>query len=102
MAPLANDPIILGTWIWFFRYLKHQNLSTGDDFIYHRGIIFLVPFLSTREAVALLANDLIMSGTLIWSFENLECQNPSIISEDIGRARMVQQFRNRMEYSCLR
>ena len=53
----------------------------------------LVPFLATREAVALLANDLIMLGTSIRSFRHLEHQNPSIISEDIGRARIEQQFR---------
>ena len=47
------------------------------------------------EAVALLANDLIMSGTSIRSFRHLEHQNLSIISEDIGRARSVQQFRRR-------
>ena len=34
-----------------------------------------------------------MSGTLIRSYRHLEHQNPLIISEDIGRARMVQQFR---------
>ena len=39
-----------------------------------------------------LANDPIMSGTLIRSFRYIENQNLSIISEDIGRARMVQQF----------
>ena len=39
------------------------------------------------EAVALLANYLIMSCTSIRSFRHLEHQNPSIISEDIGRAR---------------
>ena len=93
MALLANDPIISGRSIWSFRHLKHKNLSTGDDFIYSSGIIFLVPFLSTREAVVLLANDLIMSGTLIWSLRHLKHQNPPIISEDIGRASMVQQFR---------
>ena len=64
-----------------FRLLKHQNLSTGDDFIYNSGIILLVPFLAIREAVALLANDLMMSGTLIQSFRHLEHQNLSIISE---------------------
>ena len=93
MAPLANDLIMSGTSIRSFRHLKHPNLSTGDDFIYSSGIIFLVPFLATREAVALHANDLIMSGTSIRSFRHLEHQNPSIISEDIGRARSVQQFR---------
>ena len=59
------------------------------------------------EVVVLLANDLIMLGTSIQSFTHLEHQNLSIISEDIGRARMVQQQngteeRNGMEYSCLR
>ena len=44
--------------------------------------------------MALLANDLIILGTSIRSFRHLEHQNPSIISEDIGRARMVQQFPN--------
>ena len=93
VAPLANDLIMSGTSIRSFRHLKHPNLSTGDDYIYSSGIIFLVPFLATREAVALHANDLIMSGTSIRSFRHLEHQNPSIISEDIGRARSVQQFR---------
>ena len=80
-----------------------RHVSTGDDFIYSSGIIFLVPFLATMEAVELLANDLIMSGTSIRSFRHLEHQNLSIMSEDIGRARMVQQLRrNRTEYSCLR
>ena len=63
MAPLANDLIMLGTSIRSFRHLKHQNLSTGDDFIYSSGIIFLVPFLATMQVVVLLANDLIMLGT---------------------------------------
>ena len=69
-----------------------RHVSTNDDFIDSSGIIFLVPFLATMEAVALLANGLIMSGTLIWLFRHLEHQNPSIISEDIGRAKSVQQF----------
>ena len=62
---LANDPIMLGKLIQSFRHLKHQNLSTGDDFIYSSGIIFLVPFLATREAVAPLVNDLIILGKQI-------------------------------------
>ena len=95
MAPLANDPIMSGRSIWSFRHLKHQNLSTSDDFIYSSGIIFLVPLLATMEAVAPLANDPIMSGRSIRSFRHLEHQNPSIISESIGRDRMVQQFWNR-------
>ena len=45
--------------------------------------------------MAPLANDPIMSGRLILSFKHREHQNPSIISEDIGRARMVQQFQRR-------
>ena len=54
-----------------------------------------------------------MSGTSIWLFRHLEHPNLSIISEDIGRARMVQQFQiggigseeseeESEEYSCLR
>ena len=39
-----------------------------------------------------LANDPIISGTSIRLFRHLEHQNLSIISEDIGRARVVQQF----------
>ena len=77
MAPLANDLIMSGTSIQSFRHLKHQNLSTGDDFIYSSGIIFLLPFLATREAVAPLANDPIMSGTSIRLCRHLEHQNPS-------------------------
>ena len=42
-----------------------------------------------------LANDPIISGTSIWLFRHLEHQNLSIISEDIGRARMVQQLQRR-------
>ena len=75
VVPLAKDLIISGTLIWSFRHLKHQNLSTGDDFIYSSG--FVVPFLATMEVVALLANDLIMLGTSIRSFRHLEHQNPS-------------------------
>jgi len=62
---------------WLFRHLKHQNLSTGDDFIHSSRINFLVLFLATREAVAPLANDPIMLGTSIWSIRHLEHQNPS-------------------------
>ena len=47
--------------------------------------------------MAPLANNFIMSGTLIRSFRHLEHQNPSIDLGDIGRARSVQQFRNRTE-----
>ena len=89
MAPLSNDPIMSGTSIRSFRHLKHQNPSTGDDFIHSSGIFFLVQFLATMEAVAPLANDPIMSGRSIRSFRHLEHQNPSIISDSIGRARMA-------------
>ena len=73
-----------GTSIWSFRHLKHQNLSTGDDFIYSSGISLLVPFLATMEALALLTNDNIMLGISIQSYKHIECQNPSIISDSIG------------------
>ena len=39
-----------------------------------------------------LANDPLMSGRLILSFRHLAFQNQSIISDSIGRARMMQQF----------
>ena len=59
------------------RAISVRHVSTGDDFIYSSGIIFLVPFLATREAVALLANDLIISATLIQLLRHLEHQNLS-------------------------
>ena len=71
------------------------NLSFLDDFIHNSGIIFLVPFLATKETLAPPENNLIMSGTSKQSFRHLEHQNPSIISEDIGRARSMQQFQRR-------
>ena len=40
---------------WF-----EASLSTSDDFIDSSGIIFLVPFLATKETLAPLANDPIM------------------------------------------
>ena len=79
-----------------FRHLKHQNLSTGDDFIKSSGKIFLVPFLATKVVVAPLTNDPLMLGISIWSFRHPEHQNPSIISDSIGRARIVQQFQIRV------
>ena len=68
VAPLANDPIMLGRPIWSFRDLEHQNPASNslDN--------FLVLFLATREAVAPLANDLIMLGTSIQLFRHLEHQ----------------------------
>ena len=58
--PLVNDPIILSSLIWSFRHLEHENLSTGVDFIHRSGIIFLVLFLVTKEALVPQANDPIM------------------------------------------
>ena len=77
MATLANDPIMYGRLIWPLRYLKHQNLSTGDDFstVVEKN---LVPFLVTKEALAPLANDPIMLGRSEQSFRHLECQNLAI------------------------
>ena len=72
VAPLANDPMMSGTLIRSFRHLKHQNLSTGDDFIHSSGIILLVPFFATWEAVVPLVNDPIMSVTLILLFRHLK------------------------------
>ena len=63
--------------IQLFSHLKHQNLSSGDSFIYSSGIILLVTILAIREAVAPLANDPIMSGTSICLFRHLEHQTPS-------------------------
>ena len=74
------------------RAFSVRHVSTGDDFIYSSGIIFLVPFLATMEAVVLLANDLIMSGTSIRLFRHLEHKNPSIISEDIGKLMLDAKF----------
>ena len=34
VAPLANDPIMLGRSIRLFRHLKHQTMSTSDEFIH--------------------------------------------------------------------
>ena len=75
--PAKTKPIYLSPRIILisrrsFRHLKHQNLSTGDDFIHSSGIIFLVPYLVTSEAVPPLANDPIVSGRSIQSFRHLE------------------------------
>ena len=81
--PLANDPIMSGTSIQSFRHLKHQNLSTGDDFIYNSGIIFVVLVLATMEAVVPPAEDDIMLGRSMRSFRHVKCQNLTIISDFI-------------------
>ena len=70
--PIHFGPIVILMSRQSFRHLKHQNLSTGDDFIHSSGIIFLVPLLATMEAVAPLANDPIMSGRSIRLFRHLE------------------------------
>ena len=94
--PPANEAIMLGTLIQLFRHLKHQNPSTGDDFIYISGIIFLVPFLATKEAVPPLTNDPILWGRSIQLFRHLKNQNLSIMSDSIGRAKMAKQFNSWM------
>ena len=71
------------------RAISIRHVSTGDDFIYSSGIILLVPFLATMEAVALLANDPIMSSRSKWSFKNLEHQNSSKITDNIDRKSML-------------
>ena len=75
VALLSNDHIMSERSIRSFRHLKHQNLSTSDDFIHRSGIFCLDLFSATKEVLALLANDLIMSGTSIWSFRHLKHQN---------------------------
>ena len=61
VASLANNLIMSGKLLQSFRHQKHQNLSTGDDFINSCGMIFLVPFLAIKEVLAVLASDPIMS-----------------------------------------
>ena len=81
LASLANDPIMLDWLIRSYRHLKHQNLSTFDDFINIRVIIFVVPFLATKEELAPLASNFIMSRRSIRLLRHLECQNLSISSD---------------------
>ena len=49
----------------------------------------LVPFLAIIEVMALLANNLSKLDRLIWSFRYLEHQNWYIVSDSIGRYRML-------------
>ena len=86
---LANDLIMSKRSIWLFRHLKHQNLSTGDDFIKSSRIIFLVPFLATKEVLAPLTNDPIMSERLIWSSRHLIHQNLSTGDDFICSSGMI-------------
>ena len=84
VMPPAKDSIMMGRFLWLFRHLKHQNLSTGDGFVQSSGIIFLVPFLATKEALVPLANNPMVWGRSIRSFRHLKCQNLFIISYSIG------------------
>ena len=65
-------------------YGRLDTINSGDDFIDSSGIIFLFPFLATKEALVPFANDHIMKCKFIQSFRHLECQNTSIISDSIG------------------
>ena len=67
-------------------------MFTGDDLIYSIGIIFFSSFFGHQGGSGAHGNDPIILGTSIRSFRHLEHQNPSIISEDIGQAKIVQQF----------
>ena len=69
MAPLANDPIMLGTLIQLFIHLEHINSSSLGRYN------FLVPFFVPMEVVASFASDPIMLGTSIWSLRHLKHQN---------------------------
>ena len=68
---------MLGRFLQSFRHLKHQNMSTNDYFSHSSGIICIVQFLATKEALVLLVNDPIMSERSIQSFKHLEHQNLS-------------------------
>ena len=52
-------PIFWGG-LFYETFWFEASLSTGDDFIDSSGIIFLVPFLATKETLVPLANDPIM------------------------------------------
>ena len=98
MAPLENYPIMSGRFIQSFR---HQNMATGDDFIYSSGIIFSVTFLATKGVLVILANDPIMSGRSIQLFRHLESQN-LCIGKSYGRIvsqaeKQRQRFVHHME-----
>ena len=97
LVPLANDPIILSRLIQLFKHLKHHYLSTGVGFIHSSGIIFLVPFLVTKEALVPHANDPIMLERSIQSFRHLEHQNISMNSNSIGSTRQLKKQENNQE-----
>ena len=54
----SEFPLLGG--LFYETFLFEASLSTGDNFIDSSGIIFLVPFLATKETLAPLANDPIM------------------------------------------
>ena len=49
-----------GGGLFYENFWFEASLSTGGDFIDSSGIIFLVPFVATKETLAPLANDPIM------------------------------------------
>ena len=92
---------VLDTFGSLFRHLKHQNLSTCDYFINNIEKHFLVPFLTTKEAMVPLLNDPIMSGRSIQLFRHLESQN-LCIGKSYGRIvsqaeKQRQRFVHHME-----
>ena len=97
--PVARRPVAWRPVAPAFRLLGVPSSRRSIAWRPVAGPIFtkgcLVQFFTTRGVVALPENNLIMLGTSIRSFRHLEHQNPSIISEDIGRARSVQQLRRR-------
>ena len=61
-------------------------------------IFYLVTYLAITEAMALLSNNVSMYGRLIWLFRHLENYNGSIISDSIGRYRMLKICEQKKEY----
>ena len=58
---------------------------------------FFSSIFGLQGGIGTTSNDLIIKWRSIWLFRYHEHQNLSIISEDIGRVRMVQQFWNGTE-----
>ena len=65
MASLENDPIMFMKSILLLMHIEQQNLSPCDDFIHCMGVMFLVKFWATREAVVSPAIYSIMLGRLL-------------------------------------
>ena len=57
---ILNQNSYIWGGLFYETFLFEASLSTSDDFIDSSGIIFLVPFLATKETLAPLANDPIM------------------------------------------